>query len=119
MSVVTGLNPYDLSNLLKGPCRVLYAATSVEIPANISKIIEPEGEYKPVGEWKDFGATTQGAAYSRQFSTAGFTIEQTTGNVDEEVTDAVRAVQASLGEISPEVLQILEQAAAIDTVAKA
>lgn len=116
---VTGLNPYDLSNLLRGPCRVLYAPIAAEIPANISKIIEPEGEYKPVGEWEDFGATTSGAAYSRQFQTAGYAIEQATGNVDEEVTDAVRSISATFAEITPELLQIMEQAASIGTVAKA
>lgn len=119
MSEVVGINPYDLSNLLKGPCRVLYAPTSVAIPTSIAKIIEPEKEYKPKTGWLDFGATTQGSAYSRQFSTAGYTIEQTTGNVDEDVTDAVRSVQASFAELTPEFLQIMENAAEVETVAKA
>lgn len=119
MTVVTGLNPYDLSKLLRGPCRVLYAPTKQAIPGKISEIIEVEGEYKPKSEWKDFGSTTSAAGYSRQFQTAGYTIEQATGNVDEEVTDAVRSIQGTFAEITPELLQMMEQAASIGTVAKA
>ena len=116
MSVV-GLNPYDLSNLLKGPCRVLRADSTQAIPTKLIDIIEVEGEYKPQRGWTDFGATTAGTAYSRQFNTASQTIEQTTGAVDEEVTDAVRAVQATFAEIDENLIQLMEQAAAIDTLA--
>lgn len=117
MAVVKGLNPYDLSNLLKGPCRVLWAPLSVAIPTKLSKIIGvDEGKYEPATGWKDFGATTQGAAYSRQFSVTGFQIEQATGDVDQEITDVVRQVQATFGEITPEFLQMVEQAASIGSV---
>ena len=82
---VKGLNPYDLADLLKGPCRVLYAPFSASAPEKLTDIIATdEGKYDPVGEWLDFGATTQGTAYSRQFATAGYQIEQASGNVDEQ-----------------------------------
>lgn len=116
-----GLNTFNLNNLLKGPCSVLYAdPTDVAAPANIADIFDPDGGGYALKEgWKVFGATTAGTAYSRQFTTQGYQIEQATGNVDEDVTDVVRAVQLTAGEISAEVLQILEQAAEITTVAKA
>ena len=117
----SGLNGYDLSNLLKGPCSVLYAdPAETDAPANLLDIFDPDGSpYTPSEGWKVFGATTSGTAYSRQFSTSGFQIEQATGDVDEEVTDVVRSVQASFGEITPELLQMIEQAKDVDTVAKA
>lgn len=117
---VKGLNPYDLSDLLKGPCRVLRAPLDTDVPTMISDIIGVDkGNYEPADGWLDFGATTQGTAYSRQFSESGTQIEQATGDVDSEITDVVRAVSASFAEISPELLQIFEQAANIDTVAAA
>jgi len=116
-----GLTTFKLNNLLKGPCNVLYADPSdVEPPDNIADIFDPDGNgYELVEGWKVFGATTAGTAYSRQFTTQGYQIEQATGNVDEDVTDAVRAVQLTAGEISADVLAILEQSAPAKPVEKA
>jgi hypothetical protein len=118
MTEVVGQNPYNLANLLKGPCRVLYAPLKQAIPTKIKDIITPEGEYKPAGEWKDFGATTSAAAYGRQFQTTGYQIEQATGDVEEDVTSVIRSIQGTFAEITPELLQMLEQAKTIGTVAK-
>jgi hypothetical protein len=116
-----GLNTFTLGNLLKGPCNVLYADPAVvDAPANIADIFDPDGGgYELAEGWKQFGATTAGTAYGRQFSTTGYVIEQATGNVDEEVTEVVRTVQATFGEVTPELLQMLEQATNLTTVAKA
>lgn len=114
-----GLNKYELKNLLKGPCSWLYAPAGTAV-ANLASLFEPDGEpYAPKAPFKFFGATTSGSAYSRQFSTTGYQIEQATGNVDEDVTDVVRTVQGQFGEVTPELLQMMEQAQNIDTVAKA
>lgn len=114
---VKGLNPYDLADLLKGPCRVLYAPFSASAPEKLTDIIATdEGKYDPVGEWLDFGATTQGTAYSRQFATAGYQIEQASGNVDEEVTDVVRSVQLSAGQIDTALLQMMEEGGEVESV---
>jgi hypothetical protein len=119
MATVIGLNPYDLSNLLSGPCRVLYAPLAQAIPTKLKDILAVEGEYKPAGEWKNFGATSGPGSYGRQFATSGLQIEQATGDVDQEVTDAVRTISAPFSEITPELLQIMEQSASVGTVAKA
>lgn len=114
-----GLNKYDLNELLKGPCSVLYAKRTSEtsLPQNIADIFEPDGEpYKQVSPWNWFGATTAGTAYSSQFTTAGYQIEQANGNVDEDVTDVVRTVQATFGQVTPELIQMFEQASNIDSV---
>jgi hypothetical protein len=113
-----GLNAVQLNALLKGPCNVLYAdPTDVENPANISDIFDPDGSpYELAEGWSVFGATTAGTAYSRQFSTQGYQIEQQTGNVEEDVTDVVRSVSLTAGQISPEILRIMEQAKEVKTV---
>lgn len=119
MTVVTGSDPYDLSKLLKGPCRFLRLPYEKTAPTKLIDILEVEGEYKPKTEWVDFGATTSGGAYGRQLQTAGYQIEQTTGNVDEEVTDAVRTVQGNFAELDSSFIQIMEQASSVATVAAA
>lgn len=117
----TGITPYDLGNLLKGPTPFIYAlASEVAVPATIADILDPDDPLHPLKEgWLHGGATTGPSSYGRQFSTAGYAIEQATGNVDEDVTDTVRSITVPVGEITPELLQVLEQAPAIDTVAKA
>lgn len=116
-----GLNTVQLNELLKGPCNVLYAdPEETANPANLADIFKPDGAPYDLKEgWEVFGATTAGTAYSRQFQTTGYQIEQMTGNVEEDVTDVVRSVSLTAGEISPEILQIMEQAKDIDSVAKA
>jgi hypothetical protein len=116
-----GLNTYNLNNLLKGPCNVLYADPEVTTaPTKIADLFDPDGGgYQLKTGWSVFGATTSGTAYGRQFQTSGHQIEQATGNVAEEVVDVVRTVQLTAGEISPEMLQLMEQAPNIDTLAKA
>lgn len=117
----TGILPYDLGNLLKGPTPFIYGlASEVTVPANLADIFDPDDPKHPLETgWTHGGATTSGTQYSRQFSTAGFVIEQADGNVDEDITDVARSLTVPVGEITPEMLQILEQAPNIDTVAKA
>lgn len=119
MTAVVGQTPYDLANLLKGPVRVLYAPLSWAIPTKLKDIFAVEGEYKPVASVKDFGATAGGGSYNRQFSTSGNQIDQATGDIDQEVTDVVRSIQAPFNEVTPELLQMMEGAQTIGTVAAA
>lgn len=117
---VTGLNPYDLSKLLSGPCRVLRGdPSSLSIPADLLDImaVEKADSYAAARGWTDFGATTEGTAYGRQIETSGYEIENTSGSVAESVTDVVRQVSVTMGEIEENALQILEQAPAVDDVA--
>lgn len=122
MAVVTGLTPYDLSELLAGPCRALWALPSVtDIPENLLDIfaVEKTDAYAPAEGWTDFGALVEGAAYNRSIETSGFEIENTTGNVAESVTDVVRGVSLNRGQLTAETLQDFEQASTVDDVAKA
>ncbi len=116
---VTGLNPYDLSKLLAGPCRVLRALPgATDIPENLLDIIAVEkvDSYLAATGWTDFGATTEGTAYGRAIETSGYEIENTTGTVAESVTDVVRTVAVTMGEIDGEALRIFEQASKVTMV---
>jgi hypothetical protein len=120
MATVTGLTPYDLSKLLAGPCRALWAdVTTSLIPANLSEIfaVEKVDAYAPAADYTDFGALVEGAAYNRSIETSGYEIENTTGTVAETVTDVVRSVSLNRGELTAETLQEFEQAPEIDAVA--
>lgn len=120
MATVKGLNPYDLSQLLAGPCRALWALPSVtDIPENLLDIfaVEKANDYVPAAGWSDFGALVEGAAYNRSIETGGYEIENTTGNVAESVTDVVRGVSLNRGELNAATLQDFEQAASIADVA--
>jgi hypothetical protein len=119
---VTGTLPYDLNNLLGGAARVVVSddATALPaIPATIESVIDPEldNEYVAKTGWKDAGATTEGTSYSRDLETDGYEIEQTQGFVFEEVTEVSRTLDVTFGEITPELVRIVENAGAAGTVA--
>lgn len=120
MTAVTGLNPYDLSKLLAGPCRALWADPTVtDLPDNLLDIIAVEKAdfYAPAAGYTDFGALVEGAAYGRSIETTGYEIENTTGTVAESVTDVVRSVSINRGELTADALREFEQAAKVAEVA--
>jgi hypothetical protein len=120
MTVIAGAFPYDIDNLLGGAVRILYAPTSVAIPANIADVISMVSPYAPQTGWLDVGATKESFSSSRGFSTEGFEIQQTTGNVIEEITGLTRAIQVSFAEFRPTILQIIEaNVGGVDTIAAA
>lgn len=122
MTLTTGITPVDLANLMKGPTPFIYGlASEVTVPANLADIFDPDDPDHPLETgWSHGGATLGGSQYGRQFQTSALGgIEQITGNVDEDVQDTARSFTVPIGEISAELLQVLEQAPAITTVAQA
>lgn len=112
--------PWDGATLLKGPTPFIYAlASEVAVPANIADVLDPDDPAHPLVEgWNHGGATIGGAQIGRQFSASGYQIDQVDGDVDKDM-DVARSSQITMGALTPEILQILEQAPSIDTVAKA
>lgn len=110
MTLVTGPFPYDIDNLLGGQVRVLYAPTSVAIPSNgVSDVIQMIGpSYTPKTGWIDLLSTKESFSYSRGFDVEGWEIQQTAGNVIEEITDITRSVSVSVANFTDEILKILE-----------
>jgi hypothetical protein len=112
--------PYDINNLLGGRVRVLFAPLATAVPLNIDDVIEVNSTgYAAQTGWTDLGAAKDSFSYSRGFDTSGWEIQQTTGNVVEEITDLTRTITVSLAEIKPEHLQLIENAPAVETVAAA
>jgi|SRR5262245_29031517 len=109
MALVAGAFPYDIDNLLGGAVRILYAPTTQAIPADISSVIQMVGpSYTAKTGWTDLGATKESFSYTRGFDVEGWEIQQTAGNVIEEISDITRSVSVSIAEFTVEMLKIIE-----------
>lgn len=115
--------PYDINNLLGGAVRILYSELDgtgdTPIPADIADVFDMVSPYAASTGWTDLGATKESFSYSRSFDTAGYEIQQVAGNVIEELTDLSRSIEVSFADFRPEHLSMIENAAAVDTVAAA
>lgn len=114
--------PYNQDNALTGPARVLWAPITEPVPADLSDIIalvNTGGAYAPQGGWQDFGLAAGAPSYSRGIETEGLEYEQPSGALFEQVTAVNRSVTANVGEITPEAVQILENAPSIEDIAAA
>jgi hypothetical protein len=119
MAAVTGAFPYNIDNLLGGAVRLLYAPTSVAIPDSIDDVIAMVAPYAPKTGWVDVGATRDSFTYTRGFDVSGWQIQQTAGNVIEEVSDITRTVTLSLAEFRDEILELVEESQSTGTVSAA
>jgi len=117
MGIIDG--GYSLTQLLSGACRVLFAPDTVTKPANISDLIGMVSPYTLDTDFDDIGATTGPASYSRSIESEGLSVEQVKGNVVEDVTDVTRSFTLPVGAITPENLQVLENAGTIGTISAA
>lgn len=118
------LRPYDITKHFVGSVRVVYAPITEAIPANLADVtalVANAGAYALAGDWEDFGTIPDGeevvATHGRD--SEGIAIENDNGNLYEEITDVTRGLKVTLAELGPEVLQILENAPSIDTIAAA
>lgn len=109
--------PYNLNNLIGGQVRVLYAPISAALPAKPGDIFGQVSPYNPVSPWRDFGGGKDAFNYEREFDVEGWEIQQATGNVIEEPSEITRTVTLSIAELTPEAIQIIEEAPAIETIA--
>lgn len=115
--------PWNISNLLGGRIRGLYAPTTVAIPAGpkdifVQNTVADPG-YAPATGWLDFGAARDAASYSRGITQQEWEIQQAQAGVVRQVSAVTRKVSLSIAEITPEILQIVEVAPSIGTVAAA
>lgn len=120
MAVVTGPLPYDLANILGGAARVIVSDDSVAlpaIPANLKDVVTLAAPYGPKAGWIDIGATGDSTDYTRDMSSSGWDIEQSSASIFEEITEVGRTLKFELAEITPEKLKLLEEAGTIGTVA--
>lgn len=124
MALGAGPFPYDIDNLLGGAVRILYGdpagAPAVAVPAGLDDVFALNGgPYAAATGWKDIGATSDSFTYTRGFDTSGWEIQQTAGNVVESITEITRTIEISIAEFRPELLQMIENANAVTTIAAA
>lgn len=123
MATIQGLNPYDPVSLLAGSARVLFTPTTGStVPVKLSDIFGQTGpNYAPTSPWLDLGAAKGGesADYTRGLDAEGYEIEQVTGQIFEEITDAPRTLAVNIAEVTDAHLQLTEQGPAPITVAAA
>src|SRR3982750_708625 len=90
--------PYDITNLLSGAVSVLYGTpgdgtgATVDLPADISDVVDMTAPYAPKPGWTYLGATREAFSYSRGFDTEGLEIQQSETAILEEVTGITRSI---------------------------
>lgn len=115
--------PWNIANLLGGRVRVLYAPTTVAVPAGPKDVFVQTAvaspNYAGATGWLDIGAGRDASHYERGITTADWEIQQAKAAAVRQVSGVVRRVQVSMGEFTPELFQIIEEAPAIGTLAAA
>lgn len=116
---VTGALPYDLTHLTGGGARVLWAQSSSPAPEEPKDVFSPIYPYTAVvaNGWKDFGATNDKLTITRDMNDQGWEIQQASGAVLREIDEVNRQIEGSFAELSPSLLQMIEEANAIETIA--
>lgn len=111
------IGPININKLLAGACRVLRAPTTVAVPTDLSSIIALTGAAGPAAGWIDIGATGDSSSYERELESEDYEVEQRSGVVLSEITGTQRTFTTTFSEITPEHLQIVEEAPVVATVA--
>lgn len=103
--------PYNFDELVGGEVRVLVADyADTPMPAGLHDVIEvtKAGTYAPLTGWRDLGATSAAASYSRNLTVAGYSIQQEQTALLEAPSEVTRTLQIQMAEFSPENLSIWE-----------
>jgi hypothetical protein len=116
---VSAVLPYDLAKTVVGAVRILWAPITQTLPTKVQDVHAMTSTYAAAGTWKDFGAQKSVPQYNRDINVQGNQIQQETGDVFEEVTEVKRSFRVPVAEITPETLQIIENAPSVDTIAAA
>ncbi len=101
--------PFEIDNLSGAAARVLLAPITAPRPTKSSEIYDLTSPYAVNTPWFDVGATAGPLQVSRNITVAGYTIEQSQTPLLEEPTEVTYSVQVPFAELSPKVLQILNE----------
>lgn len=109
--------PYNINDIAQGPARVVFAPTSVAVPTKLSSVFLQKAPYTLATNWFDAGATTGPTVIGRSFATSGLSIEQDSTTILDEISDVSRTVTIPIGELTSDMLDIMEQSGGVTTVA--
>lgn len=111
------LFPYDLTKLLAGPIRLLFAPIATAIPTNIEDVIEMVDPYDVKAGWVDLGATTDETEYNFDLEASGYTIQQDTAEVARKITRTGRSITVPLAEHTDAFTKLAEEGQGPTTIA--
>lgn len=118
-----GRTPYDEAGALTGPARILFAPTTVAVPADIWDVIpavaDTDGEYAAETGWEDFGLTSDAATTTHGRDSSGLEYQQPVAALFQAITAINRSVTVPVAHIDERTLQVMENASAASTVAAA
>ncbi len=121
MARTGGRFPFDASLAVTGPARVLWAPTTVAVPADLNDVIQlvadASGEYPAKTGWVDFGLAADAPSYSHGKDTEGLEYEQPAGALFNVVSEITRQFTAQVAELDDQALKIIENTSLTATVA--
>lgn len=92
------IHKVNSENFVGGPGRLVVADLHVAAPTRISDVMDTSSPFELKAEWRDLGATSEGIAISRGFTTEDFEVDQVMGAADTEVTSYAHSLTTSLAE---------------------
>lgn len=109
---MAGPLPYNLENLSGAACRPLLCPKTPEtdLPERLSDIFKPVGpdyEANAANGWFDVGATSAPSQITRNFTTQGYTIEQSNTTLMEEIQENNYQVQIPFAELHQDTLEVV------------
>lgn len=123
MAMHGGKTPWDEAGALTGPGRVLYAPTSVAVPADIWDIVPAvangSGEYPAKTGWIDFGLMADPPSVTHGREASGLEYQQPSGDLFSQITAVNRSATVNIAHIDASTLQVIENASAATTIAAA
>jgi hypothetical protein len=102
---------WDKLGLLPGPADVLIAPSSVAAPTKPKEAFLQKDPYTPVTGARWIGATAAPSVYARNFTEAGFQIQQANGDVFTQLSDTERTSRFNCANITKDNLGLLENSA--------
>lgn len=119
MAMSTGPLPFDVNEIGSGACRVIATPVATALSKTFAGWFAQIGDYAPTAAYFDLGAKSGPAQYDRGITVAGLKIEEQDSVVLERVTDVVRTMVLPLSNITPQNVQIFENAPEVIAVAAA
>jgi len=92
-------NSIDLFKTLRGPAKILYAASSVGMPTLVENVINPTTG-APAASWSTFGLTRGGINVAKNLDIAvRDDVDQILGAYDQDITDRSYAITTQIAEV--------------------
>jgi hypothetical protein len=106
--MASAIDKSTLTNLLTGPCRIVYAPSTVAVPVKLDDIYAMATPYALKAGWLEAGGTSDDFNYERDMDSNDFEIQQKTAAVLTKVTGVTRTATIPFAEITPALMALAE-----------